>query len=108
MLQLYNVFEKKEKKFYLTMDEFMNVFVVVKNEFLLKASIIENLNKAPPLNFDDLTSLTSKNYYVFTDLSRSDFNNLCSRIPSMALRNTENRSARNCSRLLINETTIRN
>ena len=86
----------------------MNIFVVVKNELLLKASIIENLNNVPPLNFDDLTSLTSENYYVLTGLSSSDFDNLCSRIPSMALRNIQNRSARNCCRLLINETTIRN
>ena len=99
---------KKEKKCYLTVDELMNIFVVVKDEFLLKPSIIENLNNAPPLNYDDLTSLTSKNYYVLTGLSRSDFGNLCSRIPSMALRNTQNRSTRNCSRLLINETTIGN
>ena len=85
---------EKEKKRYLTVDEFMNIFIVVKNEFLLKASIIENLNNAPPLNFDDLASLTSENYYVPTGLSRSDFDNLCSRIPSMALRNTQIRSAR--------------
>ena len=86
----------------------MNIFVVVKNEFLLKVSIIENLNNAPPLNYDDLTSLTSENYYILTSLNRPGFDNLCSRIPSMALRNTQNRSARNCSRLLINETAIGN
>ena len=70
------------------------MFVVVRNEFLLKASMIETLNNAPILNFNDLTSLTSENYYVLTGLSRSYFDKLCSRIPSMALRNTQNRSAR--------------
>ena len=72
----------------------MNFFAAVKNEFLLKASTIENLSNAPPLNFDDLTGLPPENYYVLTGLSRSDFDNRCSRIPSVAFRNTQNRSAR--------------
>ncbi|CAF3713999.1 unnamed protein product [Rotaria socialis] len=83
-----------ENKCYLCVEEFVNIFTIVKNEFLLKASTIKELNNAPPLNFDDLTSLTSDNYYVLTGLNRVDFDDLCSRIPSPALRSTHNRSAR--------------
>ena len=56
----------------------MNIFAAVKNEFLFKVSTVENFSKG----------LTSENYYILTGLSRSDFDNLCSRIRSPALRNT--------------------
>ena len=85
---------RKKMTCYLTEDELMNIFAAVKNEFLLKFSTVENFSNAPPLNFDDSTGLTSENYYTLTGLSRSDFDNLCSRIPSPVLRNTQNRSAR--------------
>ena len=84
---------KKEKTCYLRVDDFMNIFTAVKNEFLLKVSTVENFSNTSPWNFDNLTGLTSENYYILTGLSRSEFKNLCSRIPSPALRNTQNRSA---------------
>ena len=76
------------------MEEFINIFNVIKNEYLLKVSAMEDFSKAPPLNFDEIRCLTSDNYYVLTDLSRIDFDNLTSCIPSSALKNTQNRSAR--------------
>ncbi|CAF3216884.1 unnamed protein product [Rotaria sp. Silwood2] len=85
---------KEENKCYLTMEEFIDMLVIIKNAFLLKVSTIEDFRNAPLLNFDDLTRITSDNYYVLTGLSRANFDNLCSRIPSSALRNTPNRSAR--------------
>ena len=85
---------EKEKICYLSVDEFMNSFAAVKNEYLLRVSTVEKFSKAPSLNFDDLADLTSKTYYILTGLSRSDFDNLSSRIPSPALRNTQNRSAK--------------
>jgi len=84
----------KEKKCYLGLEEFMDIFATVRNEYLSNVSKIEYISNAPPLDFDDLTCLTPNNYYVLTGLSRADFDNLCSRIPSSALRNTQNLSAR--------------
>lgn len=85
---------KKENKHYLSVEEFIDMFAIVKNAFLLKVSTIENFRNAPLLNFDDLTQITSDNCYILTGLSRADFDDLCSRIPSSVLRNTPNRSAR--------------
>ena len=76
------------------MEEFINIFTTVKNEYLLKVSAIEDFSNAPPLNFDDLTCITPDNYYVLTGVSRWDFDNLTSCIISSAWRNTQNRSAR--------------
>ncbi|CAF2955097.1 unnamed protein product, partial [Rotaria sp. Silwood2] len=84
----------KENKCYLGVEELADMLAIVKNAFLLKVSTIDDFRNAPLLNFDDLTRITSDNYYVLTGLSRTDFDNLCSRIPSSALRNTHNRSAR--------------
>ena len=64
----------------------MNIFAVVKNEFLL-VSTVENSSNAPLLSFDHLTGLTSKNYCILTGLNRSEFDNLYSRIPFLTLRN---------------------
>ena len=50
--------------------------------------------QSPRLNFDEIRCLTSDNYYVLRGLSRTDFDNLTSGIPSSALKNTQNRSAR--------------
>lgn len=46
------------------------------------------------MNFDDSARLSSDNYYVLTGLNLQSFDNLCSRIPPTALRNTQNRSSR--------------
>ena len=71
----------------------MNIFAVVKNEFLL-VSTVENSSNAPLLSFDHLTGLTSENYCILTGLNCSEFDNLYSRIPFLILRNTQNTSAR--------------
>ena len=84
----------KENKCNISVEEFINIFNIIKNEYLLTVSATEDFSKAPPLNFDEIRCLTSDNYYVLTDLSRTDFDNLTSRIPSSALKNTHNRSAR--------------
>ena len=86
--------QNKESKGYLSVEEFINIFNTIKNEYLLKVSAMEDFSKTPPLNFDEIRCLTSDNYYVLTGLSRTDFDNLTSRIPSSALKNTQNPSAR--------------
>lgn len=96
----------KENTCYLCVEEFISIFNVIKNEFLLKASTIEELNSTPPLNFDDLTCFTSGNYYVLTGLNRVNFDDLCSQIPSSTLRSTQNRSARSAITCLLIKLTL--
>ena len=90
-LQLLQIKEKKCDRSHV---ELMEIFDVVAYEFLSKVSSIQAAGHVPPLNFDDLARLSPDNHYVLTGLSLQNFDNLCSRIPPTALKNTQNRSSR--------------
>ena len=76
-------------------DELITILDEVKKELRCKNDHINQLNKSPPLNFDDCyMPMSNTNYQVLTGLTRDQFNDLCSEIPASALRHTEIRSAR--------------
>jgi hypothetical protein len=86
--------QSNEKMCEANLEELMDILNAIKSEVLPKLSMVEGHENVPPLNFDDTTCLSSNNYSILTGLSRKDFDNLCSCIPSVALRNTQNRTAR--------------
>ena len=68
-------------------DELIVILDEMKEELKTKDCQIDELNKDPPLNFDDdESSMLALNYHVLTGLSREQFNDLCSKIPASALR----------------------
>ena len=76
-------------------DELLIMFNEMKQELKNKNSIINDLKHSPPLNFDDDgTFMSDKNCHVLTGLTRDQFNDLCTYIPSTALRTTDVRTPR--------------
>ena len=71
----------------------MDTFSAIKSEYSPKISEVEGVSDVAPLDFDSPTRLASDNYYVLTGLIRKDFDNLCSYLPPVSLRNTQNRTA---------------
>ena len=85
--------ERKENTYEASLEELMDTFNGVKSEYSQKASVVEESSNVSPLDFDSPNRLTSDNYYVLTGLNRIDFDNLCSYLPPVSLRNTPNRTA---------------
>jgi hypothetical protein len=56
--------------------------------------LIEKIQDNPPFDFDHSHRLSSEDYFILTGLDRLQFDDLCSHIPSSALRHSETRSAR--------------
>ena len=76
-------------------DELITILDEVKKEPRRKNDHINQLNKDPPLNFDDCyMPMSNPNYQGVTGLTHDQFNDLCSEIPVSALRHTEIRSER--------------
>ena len=88
------VIERKEKTCEASLEELMDMFSAIKSEYSPKISIVEGVSDVEPLDFDSSTCLAPDNYYVLTGLIRKDFDNLCSCLPPVSLRNTQNRTAR--------------
>ena len=86
--------ERKEKACEASLEELMDMFSAIKSEYSPKISVVEAVSDVAQLDFDSPTRLASDNYYVLAGLLRKDFNNLCSCLPSVSLRNTQNRTAR--------------
>ena len=72
----------------------MDMFSAIKSEYSPKILVVEGVSDVARLDFDSSTRLASDNYYVLTGLIRKDFDNLCSCLPPISLRNTQNRTAR--------------
>ncbi|CAF1542029.1 unnamed protein product, partial [Rotaria sordida] len=76
-------------------DELINLFADRNQELKNKDSKINELVSDPPLNFDDdEVPMPDKTYRVLTGLTRSQFDDLCSHIPSSTLRTTDVRTPR--------------
>ena len=88
------VIERKEKTCEASLEELMDMFSAIKSEYSPKISVIEGASDVAPLDFDSPTPLASENYYVLTGPVRKDFDNLCSCLPPVSLRYTQNRTAR--------------
>ena len=93
--------KSKDEKCTLDSEELIDTLDVIKSEFLSKLCQLEEISNLPPLDFDNLTLLTSDNCYVLTGLKLHEFNNLCSKVPPTSLRNSENRSARSAIACLL-------
>ena len=88
------VIEKKEKTCEASLEELMDMFNAIKSEYSPKISVVEGVSDAAPLDFNSSTCLTHDNYYALTGLNRKGFDNLCSSLPPVSLRNTQNQTAR--------------
>ena len=86
--------ERKENTYETSLEELMDIFNGVKSECSQKASVVEESSNVSPLDFDSPNRLTPDNYYVLTGLNLKDFDNLCSYLPPVSLRNTPNRTTR--------------
>ena len=87
--------KNKQEHCMIKKDELITILDEVKKELRRKNDHINQLNKNPPLNFDDCYMLMSDtNCQVLTGLTRDQFNDLCSEILASALRHTEIRSAK--------------
>ncbi|CAF3031234.1 unnamed protein product [Rotaria sp. Silwood2] len=76
-------------------DELINMFNEMKQELKNKDSTINKLKNTPLLDFNDNeTFMSDKHYHILTRLTRNEFNDLCSYIPSTALRTTDVRTPR--------------
>ena len=76
-------------------DELINMFNELKQELKNKDFTINKLKNSPPLNFnDDETFMSDKNCCILTGLNHGQFNDLCSYVPSTALRTTDVRTPR--------------
>ena len=75
-------------------DELIAILNEMKEELRNKGCKIDELNKNPPLNFDDdkESPMSDWNYHVLTGLSHEQFNDLCSKIPASSLRDTDIRT----------------
>ena len=73
----------------------IKLYQELKEETQYKEKKLNDLKDQPPLNFDDHEeSMSDQNYHVLTGLTRDQFNNLCSYIPSSGLRNSDIRTLR--------------
>ena len=86
---------QKKKKHPITRDEMIKLYQELKEEIRHKEKKLNDLKDQSSLNFDDHEeSMSDQNYHVLTGLTRDQFNNLCSYIPSSGLRNSDIRTPR--------------
>ncbi|CAF4032731.1 unnamed protein product [Rotaria sp. Silwood1] len=56
-------------------------------------SMLDEANRRSAIDFDDLYRLTDEPYFILTGITKNNFLDLCSSIPSTSLRQSESRSA---------------
>ncbi|CAF4655771.1 unnamed protein product [Rotaria sp. Silwood2] len=57
-------------------------------------SMLDEANQRPAIDFDVSDRLTDEQYFILTGITKDNFGDLCSRIPSSSLRRTQLRSAK--------------
>ena len=73
--------------------ELIEIFSLMKIMLQNLQTKLENIEKKPVLCFDADSTFNASNYYVLTGLTLEQFDNLCSKIPSGVIRNSDLRSS---------------
>ena len=77
-----------------TQDQLMDLFYDIKMTFQRIQQLLDEVIYSSPINFDDNKNLKDEHYFTLMGISKENFNDLCSKIPSNHLRQSELRSAR--------------
>lgn len=81
--------------------ELIEIFSLMKTMLQNLKSKLDSMEKKPILYFDTNSTFDNSNYYVLTGLTSQQFDALCSRIPSTAIKHSDLRSPRSAIACLL-------
>ena len=75
-------------------DELLHLLNDVRITLKRFESMLDEANRRPAIDFEDSDRLTNKQIYILTGIRKENFDDLCFRIPSTSLQETQVRSAK--------------